>query len=162
MMRVMNFAKKYWLGIGSMLVIGIFGFFLYKNFTSYYSYPSEKISEEMGKIVGKSLLPAFMVFLVVNFLRKRWGRQRKEFFLLCFTLSFSAYATYDLVIAKVKTDWQCKNFARELLSQSAGDSSHTPASQSVNEFSTEKYGDFAKILPTYNIPCNSIKKWSQK
>ncbi len=138
----MNFVRKYWLGISSVLAIGIAGFLLYKSFVGYYSYPSEGIAET----IGKSLAYALLGFFAASSLRKRWKRTKLEFLIFCLAASFSTCAIYDSLKANTQTH-QLNNSKREI-ARLARDFSNKESSQTtVHEYSQEEYGDFSKILP---------------
>lgn len=137
----MKFIKRYWIVICSILVIGFFGFFLHKNFLGHCSSPPEKL----GETVGKSLCYALVVFFAASFLRKRWGRKKLEFWILCFSISFSLCATYEVI--KINKQTYCLNNYKQELIRLARDSAPSSSSKTSNSYTTEKCGDLAELLP---------------
>jgi len=125
-----------------MLAIGISGHFLYNGFLGYYTYPSEGIAGT----TGRSLAYTFMIFFIANSLRKKWAREKLEFWLLCFAVSFSLCATYDLVKTNKKSK-QLNNSKQELARLARDFSDTVSPKESINEYSTEEYGDFSNLLP---------------
>ena len=138
----MKFVRRYWLGISSVLAISVSGFFLYRSLLGYYSYPSEGIAETLGK----SLVYALLGFFVASSLRKRWKRTKLEFLIFCLAASFSVCAIYDSLKASTQTH-QLSNSKREIARLANDFSGEKPSQTSVNEYSTEEYGDFSKMLP---------------
>lgn len=138
----MNFVRNYWLGICFALAIIISGFFLHKNFVEYDSYPFEGI----GKTLGISLVVSFIVFFAAYSLRERWNRVKLEFWIFCLAASFSLCAFYDLIMTSTQV-YQLNNFKREIVRLSTDFSDEKKNQVSVNEYSTEEYGDLSKILP---------------
>lgn len=134
----MSYIKKYWLEICSILAIGIFGFLLYKSFVGYMN-PAEGI----GRTTGRSTIYALIIFFAANFLRKRWGRKKLEFWIFCFAVSFSVCATYDLIKTNINT-YQLNNAKQELarLFKDLDKGALSP----VNEYSEVQYGDFANVF----------------
>jgi hypothetical protein len=137
----MSFIKKYWLGISALLAIGIFGYILYSSFVGYYTYPSEGIADTIGKSIGY----ASMVFIFTAHSLRTRGK-RLEFWILCFTISFSICATYDSIKTN-KQVCQLNNFKQELARLAEDISYTTSTTKSKNEYSVEEYGDFSKLLP---------------
>ncbi len=137
----MHFIKKYWVGICSVLAIGVSGFFLYSNIVGFYTNPSEGIVETSGK----STAYAFMAFFAASTLRKRWGKKKLEFLIFCFAVSFSLCSIYDSLTA-IKQISQLNN-AKQELARLANNLESVPSQKFENEYSIEKYGDFNKIIP---------------
>jgi hypothetical protein len=140
----MNFLRKHCLLLSSILMTGILGFFLHNKLSEYgyYSYPSEKVSEMLGRASVYSLV----IFFASNTLRKRWGRKKLEFWMLCLFLSFSLCTAYTLIKGD-KEPYQFNNFKQEI-SRLVSDSSSVGVAQgSTSEYSVEDYGDLAGMLP---------------
>lgn len=136
-----NFFKKYWIGICSVLTIGVAGFFLSKSSSGYYDYSSEAV----GETVGKALAYSLFVFLIANSIRKRAKRKKLEFWIFCFALSFSLCAIYDSVkITKQKR--QLSNSTQEI-TRLVSDYSSEKTQHPPKEYSSEEYGPLGKLLP---------------
>src|SRR5579862_4392050 len=99
---------KYWLGVCSSILIGVFVFVLYKAYLEHSAYA---VGMAMGETMGRALAFALIVFFCAHSIRKQWGKKRLEFWMFCFSVSFSLCTVYKLV--KVKT--QLSNSKQEIV-----------------------------------------------
>lgn len=137
----MKIIKKYWIGICSSIAIGFFWVILYLTCSVYNSHSHLEVSET----VGRSLVFALIGFFCANSIRKRWGRKRLEFWIFCFSISFSVCAIYDFGKAQRQIVYYT-NFKKEIVCLMQDFVDQKMPQKSINAYSRKEYGDFSVFL----------------
>lgn len=149
----MDFIKKYWIGVCSVIAIGISGLILYRGYLGYHSYPSDAVAET----VGRCLACALVGFFVIKSVRQRLGIKKFEFFILCFSVAFSLYSAYEFVKTK-RESRQLNNAQQEMARLAREYSDGITSKESANSYSAEKYGDLGKLIPIIKRSFESYNK----